>query len=729
MTSGTRAPVVEGRGHSRPALFSGPLKPPPLLIGLALLLWGWEAELVWVGIVAALALEAPRVLATRWQFSQADLDRIWNLCVALFLGATIYAFASSDNLSAVNDLLRENSMSSRIATINQSKRSLFQLLQWLPLMFLPIALAQAYSQDETMNLSTFSWWLRRRRSDPAIQARYLGFRVNVAYPFFGCCLFAASAGNRKGFWFAAALVGLVGWALWQYRPRTFSLAGWAASFLVALGLGVGVQFAMLELQRLVQRLDEALVAQWSGSRSFNATENQTRIGAIGRLKPSGRIVLRVEAKGEAPPALLRQASYNLFKSQIWMVSKRDFENVTAEANQAGWLFHNSTGATRVATISGYLRGGSGLLALPHGVVRLENLPALGVATNWFGCVRVDDGPGFVQVQTSYRPDEPSDSSPLGREDKEVPLQELGPLHQIIDQLNLRALEPDMAVRAVQRFFAEHFTYSLWQGEEHQASATRTALGRFLIENRSGHCEYFATATVLLLRAAGIPARYATGFCVQEKEGRYFVVRERHAHAWCLAWVDGAWRDVDTTPGTWISVEASRASRWQGVNDFFSWIWFEFSRWRWGHAEWKRYLLWLIVPLLLFAFGKLLLQKQWRRTGASPAPNPLEGTQLGLDSEFFSVEQRLAAAGFARQPGETGFAWLERVADSGVVPATDLHPLLRFHYRLRFDPLGVSAGERSWFRSAVQAWLARHEAGLGGPANSRAPEGQFVEGSK
>ncbi|MBT8330725.1 MAG: transglutaminase-like domain-containing protein, partial [Deltaproteobacteria bacterium] len=36
---------------------------------------------------------------------------------------------------------------------------------------------------------------------------------------------------------------------------------------------------------------------------------------------------------------------------------------------------------------------------------------------------------------------------------------------------------------------------------------------FLTRSRSGHCEYFATATVLLLRQAGIPARYARGYSV------------------------------------------------------------------------------------------------------------------------------------------------------------------------------------------------------------------------
>src|SRR5579871_4387623 len=114
------------------------MKAPRFLLGATLLFWAWQTGLWWLGAAAAIAVESASWTQSKWEFSQSDLDRVWNLCVALFLGATIYAFVSGENLTAVGDLLRDNSASSRLATINQSKRSLFQLLQWLPLMFLPM---------------------------------------------------------------------------------------------------------------------------------------------------------------------------------------------------------------------------------------------------------------------------------------------------------------------------------------------------------------------------------------------------------------------------------------------------------------------------------------------------------------------------------------------------------------------------------------------------------------
>jgi transglutaminase-like putative cysteine protease len=73
---------------------------------------------------------------------------------------------------------------------------------------------------------------------------------------------------------------------------------------------------------------------------------------------------------------------------------------------------------------------------------------------------------------------------------------------------------------------------------------------FLFRDKRGHCEYFASAMVLLLRAQGIPARLVTGFFGAEYspwEGSY-VVRQSNAHAWVEAWLpEQGWTVFDPTP--------------------------------------------------------------------------------------------------------------------------------------------------------------------------------------
>lgn len=71
---------------------------------------------------------------------------------------------------------------------------------------------------------------------------------------------------------------------------------------------------------------------------------------------------------------------------------------------------------------------------------------------------------------------------------------------------------------------------------------------FLEESHSGYCVHFATAATVLLRAAGIPARYATGYMVQVKEGESVAVLESNAHAWVEYWLPGfGWTVLEATP--------------------------------------------------------------------------------------------------------------------------------------------------------------------------------------
>ncbi len=73
---------------------------------------------------------------------------------------------------------------------------------------------------------------------------------------------------------------------------------------------------------------------------------------------------------------------------------------------------------------------------------------------------------------------------------------------------------------------------------------------FLFKSKKGHCEYFATAMVLLLRLNGIPARITNGFTGGEwnEKGKYYIVRERDAHSWVEAYMNNrGWITSDPSP--------------------------------------------------------------------------------------------------------------------------------------------------------------------------------------
>ena len=73
---------------------------------------------------------------------------------------------------------------------------------------------------------------------------------------------------------------------------------------------------------------------------------------------------------------------------------------------------------------------------------------------------------------------------------------------------------------------------------------------FLLDNKEGYCNYYATAEVILLRQVGIPARLVVGFAQGEVEpGQQdtFIIQQKDAHAWPEAYFRGiGWVEFEPT---------------------------------------------------------------------------------------------------------------------------------------------------------------------------------------
>lgn len=74
---------------------------------------------------------------------------------------------------------------------------------------------------------------------------------------------------------------------------------------------------------------------------------------------------------------------------------------------------------------------------------------------------------------------------------------------------------------------------------------------FLFELQKGYCDYYATAMVMLARAAGLPARLAVGYLsgsYEPTQGAY-VVTEADAHSWVEIYFPGyGWMEFEPTGG-------------------------------------------------------------------------------------------------------------------------------------------------------------------------------------
>lgn len=78
---------------------------------------------------------------------------------------------------------------------------------------------------------------------------------------------------------------------------------------------------------------------------------------------------------------------------------------------------------------------------------------------------------------------------------------------------------------------------------------------FLDSSETGYCVHFATAATVLLRAAGIPARYVEGYLVKAVAGQPTSVLGHNAHAWVEYYLpELGWVILEATPGDGLPVE-------------------------------------------------------------------------------------------------------------------------------------------------------------------------------
>jgi transglutaminase-like putative cysteine protease/uncharacterized metal-binding protein len=120
---------------------------------------------------------------------------------------------------------------------------------------------------------------------------------------------------------------------------------------------------------------------------------------------------------------------------------------------------------------------------------------------------------------------------------------------------------DRAV-AIEGFFHNEFGYTL----DLPRSAREATLEYFLFDRREGHCEYFSTAMVVLLRTMGIHAREVNGFLGGQwnEFGQYLAVTQNEAHSWVEVWFPGyGWVPFDPTPAGAGTSEALTSWLWPG----------------------------------------------------------------------------------------------------------------------------------------------------------------------
>ena len=127
--------------------------------------------------------------------------------------------------------------------------------------------------------------------------------------------------------------------------------------------------------------------------------------------------------------------------------------------------------------------------------------------------------------------------------------------ELARQVTRNAATPYEQVAALKWHLIKEYRYSLEVG----GGVPARPLEEFLFTRKTGYCEHYATAMVVMLRSLGIPARLATGFLAGEWNdfGNYYTVRQQDAHAWVEVYFPrSGWIILDPTPSLVAGTESS-----------------------------------------------------------------------------------------------------------------------------------------------------------------------------
>ncbi len=216
------------------------------------------------------------------------------------------------------------------------------------------------------------------------------------------------------------------------------------------------------------------------------------------------------------------------------------------------------------------------------------------------------------------------------------------VRELTDVATLEAPTQPEKIIAIAQYLQDNHGYSL-----NFARGAGDPVSEFLLSKKSAHCQYFAASAVMMMRVAGVPARYVSGFYAHEtQDDGSTIVRGRDAHAWAEAYVDNVgWVTVDATPA------AGRADPRANPLPFYQKPLENLIDW-WGRVRaWFSRLTTAqilgLMTVVLIIWGAERYRQSWgkNRRAARASAVPLELAPLAK-----RFEKSLARRGLALSPG-------------------------------------------------------------------------------
>lgn len=219
------------------------------------------------------------------------------------------------------------------------------------------------------------------------------------------------------------------------------------------------------------------------------------------------------------------------------------------------------------------------------------------------------------------------------------------------------------MRLIEKYLQENYKYDL---SIPHFPENRDSVDFFLFEAKRGYCEHFASAFVVLCRAAEIPSRLVTGYTEGDFNPftGFYEIKEKHGHAWAEVYINGmGWISVDPTPGfedpgkikySWVKTILGFVERFfKGTQRLFD---RSFSvKWR----EVIKYLwIWIVFAILILILMRIAKNRP----------------KSSMNRVFAFLEKQ----GYKRKKGETLREWFRRTPY-----ARDLAEFLKAYEQYRY----------------------------------------------
>jgi len=655
-----------------------------IILALSSLFWGWQTNTLILAIPIAVIILINQFIKQKLELTDENFKTIANICVIFLIILISYILFNDRSIYFV-----------------------YTFFRWLPIVILPLFLAQLYSTRNIINLSLLFTFIEVKNTANV-------FNLDLRYLYLFLSIVAAGSVKNEGSIFYIGVIILVSLTLFSVKNPRFSLAIWLSFILIGSTFGYFFHIGLHQLHQIVEQLVIEQLVKFNQT-GVNAFNNITSLGEIGKLKQDNNIRLRVKQNtNQIIPELLRESTFNQYKDGMWFASQVQFQTISPEVNQNYLLTNNNQNKSDLEsiTITEKLDSNKTLLKLPNGSLNINNLMINKLEKNQYGTVVIESNLKKLNYQIKY--DEKFNfDSPPNQFDLLIPKKELFALEKVIKELNLVGKNDQEIANLINNYFQKNFNYTL---ELLGQKEGQTALSTFLLNTRSGHCEYFATATTLLLRKMGIPARYAVGYSVHEYSNleQLYLVRGRHAHAWTVVFLNGSWQFLDTTPAIWTSIEDSQINKLTLITDFFSFLINQisviFTNLQQSDSFRKYWWLW-ISPLILFLIWRLNLRnlKPLLKENKLARSGIIELTKMGLDSDFYLIEQSFNQLGLIRNESESLKQWLielQKHLETDLF--NQLQLIIELYYRYRFDPQGLTLEEKTNLQSLIKSYLIQLE---------------------